>query len=119
LALVHPSGDSDQHEPKRIQNSRHLDTQLSRASKPCGDERVQIQGDPVSGPYGIHLDGPGKFYLTGHNARFIDVERLNLDLHDMARMSSLQGSLFEIISTSDEIAVVGASVSADRAQYAL
>jgi predicted NBD/HSP70 family sugar kinase len=67
----------------------------------------------------IHLDGPGKFYLTGHNARFIDVERLNLDLHDMVRMSSLQGSLFEIVPTSDEIAVVGAAVSADRARYAL
>ena len=67
----------------------------------------------------IHLDGPGKFYLTGHNARFIDVERLNLGLHDMVRMSSLQGSLFEIVPTSDEIAVVGAAVSADRARYAL
>ena len=67
----------------------------------------------------IHLDGPGKFYLTGHNARFIDVERLNLDLQEMVRMSSLQGSLFEIIPTSDEIAVVGAAVSADRARYAL
>jgi glucokinase len=67
----------------------------------------------------IHLDGPGKFYLTGHNARFIDVERLNLDLQDMVRMSSLQGSLFEIVPTSDEIAVVGAAVSADRARYAL
>ena len=67
----------------------------------------------------IHLDGPGKFYLTGHNARFIDVERLNLDLQEMVRMSSLQGSLFEIVSTSDEIAVVGAAVSADRARYAL
>jgi glucokinase len=67
----------------------------------------------------IHLDGPGKFYLTGHNARFIDVERLNLGLHDMVRMSSLQGSMFEIVPTSDEIAVVGAAVSADRARYAL
>ena len=67
----------------------------------------------------IHLDGPGKFYLTGYNARFIDVERLNLDLQDMVRMSSLQGSLFEIVPTSDEIAVVGAAVSADRARYAL
>ena len=67
----------------------------------------------------IHLDGPGKFYLTGHNARFIDVERLNLDLQEMVRMSSLQGSLFEIVPTSDEIAVVGAAVSADRARYAL
>ncbi|HXA05662.1 MAG TPA: ROK family protein [Bryobacteraceae bacterium] len=67
----------------------------------------------------VHLDGPGKFYLTGHNARFIDVERLNLDLQEMVRMSSLQGSLFEIVPTSDEIAVVGAAVSADRARYAL
>jgi glucokinase len=67
----------------------------------------------------IHLDGPGKFYLTGHNARFIDVERLNLDLQEMVRMSSLQGSLFEVVPTSDEIAVVGAAVSADRARYAL
>jgi glucokinase len=67
----------------------------------------------------IHLDGPGKFYLTGHNARFIDVERLNLDLQEMVRMSSLQGSMFEIVPTSDEIAVVGAAVSADRARYAL
>jgi predicted NBD/HSP70 family sugar kinase len=67
----------------------------------------------------IHLDGPGKFYITGTNARFIDVERLNVDLHEMVRMSSLQGSLFEIVPTSDEIAVVGAAVSADRARYAL
>jgi glucokinase len=67
----------------------------------------------------IHLDGPGKFYLTGPNARFIDVERLNVDLHDMVRMSSLQGSLFEIVPTSDEIAIVGAAVSADRARFSL
>jgi len=67
----------------------------------------------------IHLDGPGKFYLTGHNARFLDVERLNVDLVEMVRMSSLQGSLFEIVPTSDDIAVVGAAVSADRARYAL
>jgi len=67
----------------------------------------------------IHLDGPGKFYLTGDNARFIDIERLNVDLHDMVRMSSLQGSLFEIVPTSDEIAVVGAAVSADRARFSL
>ncbi|HXI43567.1 MAG TPA: ROK family protein [Bryobacteraceae bacterium] len=67
----------------------------------------------------IHLDGPGKFYITGYNARFIDIERLNIDLHDMVRMSSLQGSLFEIVPTSDEIAIVGAAVSADRARFSL
>lgn len=67
----------------------------------------------------IHLDGPGKFYLTGPNARFVDIERLNIDLHEMVRMSPLQGSLFEIVSTSDEIAIVGAAVSADRARFSL
>jgi hypothetical protein len=34
-------------------------------------------------------------------------------------MSSLQGSLFEIVPTSDEIAIVGAAVSADRARFSL
>jgi glucokinase len=67
----------------------------------------------------IHMDGPGKFYVTGHNAQFIDIERLNVDLHEMVRMSSLQGSLFEIVPTSDEIAIVGAAVSADRSRFAL
>jgi predicted NBD/HSP70 family sugar kinase len=67
----------------------------------------------------IHLDGPGKFYLTGPNASFVDVERLNIDLQDMVRMSPLQGSLFEIVPTGDEIAIVGAAVSADRARFAL
>jgi glucokinase len=67
----------------------------------------------------IHMDGPGKFYLTGHNTEFIDIERLNVDLHEMVRMSSLQGSLFEIVPTSDELAIVGAAVSADRSRFAL
>jgi predicted NBD/HSP70 family sugar kinase len=67
----------------------------------------------------IHMDGPGKFYLTGHNTQFIDIERLNVDLHEMVRMSSLQGSLFEIVPTSDELAIVGAAVSADRSRFAL
>jgi glucokinase len=67
----------------------------------------------------IHLDGPGKFFLTGPNARFVDVERLNIDLQDMVRMSPLQGSLFEVVPTSDEIAIVGAAVSADRARFSL
>jgi hypothetical protein len=31
LALVHPPGDGDQHEPERIQDSWHLVSSLSRA----------------------------------------------------------------------------------------
>jgi len=67
----------------------------------------------------VHLDGPGKFYLTGHNTRFVDLERLSVDLQEMVKMSSLQGSQFEIVPTSDELAVLGAAVSADRARFAL
>ena len=67
----------------------------------------------------VHLDGPGKFYITGMNARFADVGRLNLDLQEMVRMSSLQGTVFELMPTNEEIAVVGAGVSADRARFAL
>jgi len=67
----------------------------------------------------VHLDGPGKFYITGMNARFADIGRLNLDLQEMVRMSSLQGTVFELMPTNEEIAVVGAGVSADRARFAL
>ena len=32
----------------------------------------------------------------------------------MAKMSPLQGSLFEVIATSDEIGIIGAAVNAAR-----
>jgi glucokinase len=62
----------------------------------------------------IHLDGPGRFFLSGPNARFVDISVLAGALHDMVKMSPLQGSAFEIITTNDEIAVIGASVSAQQ-----
>ena len=37
----------------------------------------------------------------------------------MVQMSSMQGSIFEIVPTSDELAVIGAAVSADRMRFAL
>ena len=60
----------------------------------------------------IHLDGPGKFFITGPNARFVDLPTLDNVLHEMVKMSPLQGSLFETIATSDEIGVIGAAVNA-------
>ncbi len=62
----------------------------------------------------IHLEGPGKFFITGPNARFIDLKLLDNMLHEMVKMSPLQGSLLEVISTSDEIGVIGAAVNAAR-----
>jgi glucokinase len=62
----------------------------------------------------IHMDGPGKFYLTGRNARFIDLGLLGMYLQEMVKMTPLQGSVFEMISTSDEIGIIGAALNAER-----
>ena len=63
----------------------------------------------------IHLEGPGKFYISGPDARFVQTDMLQIYLHEMVKMSPLQGSAVEVISTSDEIAIVGAAVSAAQA----
>src|SRR5256884_2082764 len=62
----------------------------------------------------IHLEGPGKFFVTGPNARFIDANLLDNFLHEMGKMSPLQGSLLEAIATRDEIGIIGAAVNAAR-----
>jgi predicted NBD/HSP70 family sugar kinase len=63
----------------------------------------------------IHMEGPGKFFISGNNARFIKVSLLSQYLHEMVTMTPLQGSIFEVVPTSTEIAVVGAGVNASRA----
>jgi glucokinase len=66
----------------------------------------------------IHMDGPGQFYITGPNAKFIDIGLLDRYVHEMVKMSPLQGSRFEVIPTSDEVGVIGAAVNAERAASA-
>jgi len=63
----------------------------------------------------IHMAGPGKFYISGPNARFIQLGMLELYLREMVKMSPLQDHPIEVISTSDEIAIIGAAVSAEMA----
>lgn len=63
---------------------------------------------------GIHLDGPGRFFITGPNAQFIQIGLLDLYLQDMVKMSPLQGSSFEIVPADDELAIIGAAVSASQ-----
>ena len=60
----------------------------------------------------IHLDGPGKFFVSGHNARHLDLNLLDRYLHEMVKMSTLQSYVFEVVPSSDENAVIGAAVSA-------
>jgi predicted NBD/HSP70 family sugar kinase len=66
----------------------------------------------------IHMDGPGKFFVSGHNARHLDLQMLNRYLHEMVKMSPLQGYVFEVVPGGDEIAVIGAAVNAELAALA-
>jgi len=63
----------------------------------------------------IHMQGPGMFFVTGPDVRFIDIGLLDRLLHEMVKMSPLQGSRFEVVPTSDEMGIIGAAVNADRA----
>jgi predicted NBD/HSP70 family sugar kinase len=60
----------------------------------------------------IHMSGAGKFYITGPNARFVNLPFLNRCVQEMVKMSPLQGYVFEIVPRSDEVAVIGAAVNA-------
>ena len=62
----------------------------------------------------IHLDGPGKFFITGPNAEFVDLGLIGQYIHEMVKMSPLQGSLFETIPASHDLAIIGAAVNARR-----
>lgn len=63
----------------------------------------------------IHLEGPGPFYITGPNAKFIDIGLLERTVQEMVKMSPLQGSRFEVIPSNDELGIIGAAVNAERA----
>ncbi len=63
----------------------------------------------------IHLAGPGRFYFTGSNVGFLDLDRLRGHLETMVRMSPLQSFSLEILLPDDETALIGAGVSALRA----
>jgi predicted NBD/HSP70 family sugar kinase len=64
----------------------------------------------------IHMEGPGTFFITGPDVKFIDIALLDRLLHEMVKMSPLQGSRFEVIPTSDEMGIIGAAVNAERAR---
>jgi predicted NBD/HSP70 family sugar kinase len=65
----------------------------------------------------IHMAGPGKFFVSGFNAKHLDVNLLNQYLHEMVKMSPLQSYVMEIVEGGDEIAVIGAAVNAMRAEF--
>lgn len=66
----------------------------------------------------IHMVGPGQFYVTGPNAKIIDITLLDDFIHEMVKMSPLQGSRFELIPPSDDLGIIGAALNAERAAMA-
>jgi predicted NBD/HSP70 family sugar kinase len=58
----------------------------------------------------LHLEGPGKFYVSGPSARFLQVGQLYRNLDEMVTMSTLQDYAFEIVPESQELAIIGATV---------
>jgi predicted NBD/HSP70 family sugar kinase len=63
----------------------------------------------------IHMAGPGKFFLSGFNVRFVDLPMLKDFMQQMVKMSPLQSYSFEIVQDSPEIRVIGAAVCAEQA----
>jgi glucokinase len=63
----------------------------------------------------IHQDGPGKFFVTGYNASFLNLTLLNEYLHDMVKLSPLQGYSVEVVPGGETVAAIGAAVNAAQA----
>jgi predicted NBD/HSP70 family sugar kinase len=60
----------------------------------------------------IHLAGAGRFYFTGINVRFLDLNLLKEYLWQMVKMSPLQNYALEVVPENSENAVIGAAASA-------
>jgi glucokinase len=60
----------------------------------------------------IHLGGPGRFYFTGINVRFLDLNLLKEYLWQMVKKSPLQSYALEVVPENSEVAVIGAAASA-------
>ena len=108
----------------RAMRKRFLDMEPEEvfASAKSGDERcahfVRLWHRALAAgtANSVHISGPGRFFITGPNARFIDIELLSRYVYEMVKMSPLQGSVFEVIPVDDRIAIIGAAVNAMSGQ---
>jgi predicted NBD/HSP70 family sugar kinase len=63
----------------------------------------------------IHMDGPGRFYFTGLNTRFLEINLLKEYLWEMVKMSPLQSYSLEMIDQTSELSIIGAAAAASVA----
>ena len=63
----------------------------------------------------IHQTGAGKFFVTGFNARFLNLTLIKEYLHDMVKLSPLQAYSIESVQGGETVAAIGAAVNASQA----
>lgn len=61
------------------------------------------------------MAGSGKFFITGYNVRFLDLKMLKDYLHQMVKMSPIQGYSIEVVDDEQLSRVIGAAVAAEQA----
>ena len=62
----------------------------------------------------IHMEGPGRFLLTGFNVRFVDLPLLKSMVNDMVKMSPVQSYALEVVEDNLETRVIGSGVAAEQ-----
>ena len=104
----------------RAMRKRFLDMEPDEvfANAKAGDERCArfvrlwhralAAGTAIS----VHVSGPGRFFITGPNSRYLDLELLSRYVYEMVKMSPLQGSVFEVTPVDESLAIIGAAVNA-------
>ena len=63
----------------------------------------------------IHMSGPGKFFITGVNAKFVHLSLLNEYLAEMVKLSPIQSYTIEIVPGGQSFGLIGAAVTAAQA----
>jgi glucokinase len=63
----------------------------------------------------IHVSGPGKFFITGAGAQYVNLSLLGEYIQEMVKLSPLQSYSFEIVPGGEDIATIGAAVSSAQA----
>src|SRR6266581_5918835 len=97
-------------EPEEVfENARAGDARCAEFLQLCHRALAAATADS------IHMEGPGVFFITGLDTHFIDTGLLARLVHEMVKMSPLQGSRFEVLAASDELGIIGAAVNAEHA----
>ena len=65
----------------------------------------------------IHMSGTGKFFITGYNVRFLDMNMLRQYLKSMVKMSSLQAYSLEVVEDDHALRILGAAVAAQQMSH--